>query len=120
MARIDAFFRLMNAQGASDLHLIAGNPPYKLAEEFMLKSLEILAPYGYCMFLLRLAFLASQRRYKLWTEQVSLQHIGVLSRRPGYTGNGASDPKTEYAFYVFQKRREPRENAQATLSWVKP
>ena len=27
MARIDAFFRLMNVQGASDLHMAAGNPP---------------------------------------------------------------------------------------------
>src|SRR5262249_26531474 len=27
MARIDAFFRLMNAQGASDLHLSSGTPP---------------------------------------------------------------------------------------------
>lgn len=27
MARIDAFFRLMKAQGASDLHMAAGNPP---------------------------------------------------------------------------------------------
>jgi len=27
MARIDAFFRLMNAQGASDLHLASGNQP---------------------------------------------------------------------------------------------
>ncbi len=27
MAKIDAFFRLMNSQGASDLHMLAGNPP---------------------------------------------------------------------------------------------
>ena len=27
MARIDAFFKLMNEQGASDLHLISGQPP---------------------------------------------------------------------------------------------
>ncbi len=27
MARIDAFFRLMHEQGASDLHLVAGQPP---------------------------------------------------------------------------------------------
>lgn len=27
MAKIDAFFRLMNTQGASDLHLMAGSPP---------------------------------------------------------------------------------------------
>ena len=27
MARIDAFFRLMNAQGASDLHLASGCTP---------------------------------------------------------------------------------------------
>jgi twitching motility protein PilT len=27
MAKIDAFFKLMNEQGASDLHLVAGSPP---------------------------------------------------------------------------------------------
>ena len=27
MAKIDAFFRLMNAQGASDLHMSAGTAP---------------------------------------------------------------------------------------------
>jgi len=27
MAKIDAFFKLMNEQGASDLHLAAGLPP---------------------------------------------------------------------------------------------
>jgi twitching motility protein PilT len=27
MAKIDAFFRLMNEQGASDLHMMTGNPP---------------------------------------------------------------------------------------------
>ena len=27
MAKIDAFFKLMHEQGASDLHLVAGQPP---------------------------------------------------------------------------------------------
>jgi len=27
MAKIDAFFKLMNDQGASDLHLVSGQPP---------------------------------------------------------------------------------------------
>jgi twitching motility protein PilT len=27
MAQIDAFFKLMNEQGASDLHMMAGMPP---------------------------------------------------------------------------------------------
>ena len=27
MAKLDAFFKLMNEQGASDLHLAAGQPP---------------------------------------------------------------------------------------------
>ncbi len=27
MAKIDAFFKLMHEQGASDLHLISGQPP---------------------------------------------------------------------------------------------
>ena len=27
MAKIDAFFKLMHEQGASDLHLVSGQPP---------------------------------------------------------------------------------------------
>ena len=27
MAKIDAFFKLMHEQGASDLHLVTGQPP---------------------------------------------------------------------------------------------
>ena len=27
MAKIDAFFKLMNEQGASDLHMVSGQPP---------------------------------------------------------------------------------------------
>jgi Tfp pilus assembly pilus retraction ATPase PilT len=33
MAKIDAFFKLMNDQGASDLHLAAGQPPALRIEE---------------------------------------------------------------------------------------
>lgn len=51
MARIDAFFKLMNDQGASDLHLVSGQPPalrlrgdiervkYKILENDDLKSM---------------------------------------------------------------------------------
>jgi len=51
MARIDAFFKLMNDQGASDLHLVSGQPPalrirgemerikYKVLENDDLKSM---------------------------------------------------------------------------------
>ena len=33
MARIDAFFKLMQDTGASDLHMIAGNPPCCVSRE---------------------------------------------------------------------------------------
>jgi twitching motility protein PilT len=51
MAKIDAFFKLMNDQGASDLHLVAGQPPamrvngdmerikYKVLDDNLLKSM---------------------------------------------------------------------------------
>ena len=51
MAKIDAFFKLMNDQGASDLHLVSGSQPilrvhgelervkYKLMENDELKSI---------------------------------------------------------------------------------
>lgn len=97
--------------------LIATNPPFSLAEAFMRRSLDLLAPYGFCLFLLRLSFLASQKRYKLWTEQVHLQYIGVLPTRPSFTDDGSTD-SVDYIWVIFQKRRNKNLCATALLSWV--
>jgi hypothetical protein len=64
MAKIDAFFKLMNEQGASDLHLIAGQPPalrirgdiervkYKVLDSDDLRSMLYEISPGFTKFLL--------------------------------------------------------------------
>jgi len=110
------------APGSRGYSLIATNPPFSLAEEFMLHSLELLAPGGLCLFLLRLAFLESQKRYELWTEKVKLLDVGVLTQRPTFT-KGGSDAKTAYMFAIFTHVQHPNNPVlkfldEPRLSWL--
>lgn len=81
--------------------LIIGNPPYKYAEEFVRLSLPMLEPGGKMVFLLRLAFLESQRRLKLWHDYKP-QSVTVCANRPSFTGDGNTDA-TAYAIFIWEK-----------------
>lgn len=59
---------------------IVTNPPYSLAEAFIRRAHELKARK--IAVLVRLDFLASQKRHKLFTEDHPPQDILVLSRRP--------------------------------------
>lgn len=83
-------------------HLVVGNPPYSLAEEFIRHSFELLAPGGQIVFLLRLAFLEGQARAKgLWTE-FPPERVLVMPKRPSFSGNGKTDAIAYAAFYWRQ------------------
>lgn len=98
--------------------LIVGNPPYSLAEEFIQKSLSLVQDDGYIFFLLRLDFLASQKRlatlYNLYPK-TGLRTVYVSSRRPSfYSTNGKHTVDTlEYAMYLWQKGY----TGETTLKW---
>lgn len=99
--------------GFASRDLIIGNPPYKFAEPFITKSLSLLNPGGYIIFLLRLAFLEGQARGAgLWHDSPPM-HVAVCSARPSFTGNGKTDA-TAYAIFLWSKgwRGTP------TLSWL--
>jgi hypothetical protein len=70
------------------------NPPYHLAEEFIRGALQV-APVA--SMLLRINFLASQRRRRFLAE--TKPGIFVLPNRPSFTGDGGD--MTEYAWFVF-------------------
>lgn len=81
--------------------LIMGNPPYKLAHEFIDKSLDLLAPNGQLVFLLRLAMLESMKRYRtLWT-QSPIYKVYVSTRRISFTGDRKTDD-TAYGIFVWK------------------
>jgi hypothetical protein len=79
--------------------VIMGNPPYNLAEDFIRASLSLIAPGGRVVFLLRLAFLESQKRAALWRDHKPAR-VSVLTARPSFTGDGRSDAAA-YAVFLW-------------------
>lgn len=97
----------------SGFDLIVGNPPYSLAEPFIRKSLELLAPGGQVVFLLRLAFLEGQAMAAgLWTEYPP-ERVLVMPKRPSFSGNGKTDAIAYAAFYWRQGWR-----GTTALGWL--
>lgn len=82
--------------GAFDL--VITNPPYASAFDFLKRAFELVRPGGRVAFLLRLNFLASQKRAK-WMK-ANTPDVRVLPRRPSFTGGGTD--ATEYAWMVWR------------------
>lgn len=73
--------------------VIITNPPFYLAEEFVRQAL---AHATHVVMLLRLAFLETRRREAFHREHPS--DVYVLSRRPSFLANGATD-NSAYAWF---------------------
>lgn len=95
------FLALPSYMGHHFTHII-GNPPYKLAEEFVRKSLEMLVNDGELIFLLRLDFLASRKRATGLFKEFRPHSVWVCSDRPSFTGNGKTNAM-EYAIFKWVK-----------------
>ncbi len=82
--------------------LIATNPPYKHAEDFFFKALDYIKPNARIVFLLRLGFLASERRYKMmWTAGYAPTCVTILNTRPSFTGDGLTYPG-DFAMFEWE------------------
>jgi hypothetical protein len=83
----------------ADIHerydFIVTNPPFMLAKEFVDKSLRVA---NCVVMLLRLGFLAGQKRREWWRRNPPTA-LFVLSKRPSFTGQGTDS--TDYAWFVF-------------------
>lgn len=84
--------------------LVVGNPPYKDAREHVEASLEIAGQNGVVAMLLRIGFLAGQKRRSFWAENQP-HTVFVLSRRPSFTDGGTD--ASEYAWFVWRKSALP-------------
>lgn len=80
--------------------LIVTNPPFGLAMEFVQRALEEVARGGTVAMLLRLPWLASQRRAE-WI-RANTPSVYVLPRRPSFTGKGSD--ATDYGWMVWDGR----------------
>lgn len=94
--------------------LVMGNPPFKVAEEFVRVGLPLLHEEGHLIFLLRLAFLEGQgRRDGLFTE-FPPKAVWVCSKRPSFQEDGKTNA-TAFAAFVWQKGWE----GNTSLDWLR-
>lgn len=84
--------------GAFDV--IATNPPFSFGEEVIRKSLRMLSPTGCAAFLVKLAFLSTQERSKLFVSRPPAE-VWILRARPSFSGDGRTDVAQEYAFVFW-------------------
>lgn len=99
--------------------LIVGNPPYRMAEQFIRKSVSLLAANGEIIFLLRLNFLGSQGRMRGLWQECPPSYVYALGKRPSFTGDNRTDA-TEYAVYHWVKHCGAfvRRDGFVALGWL--
>jgi hypothetical protein len=94
---------------------IITNPPYKLAKEFVEKSLECTT--GKVAFLLKLNFLESASRYPMF-KSTPLKKVYVFSKRINfYEGTLESNKRSgvlAFAWYVWEHGYE----GEPTIDWI--
>lgn len=88
--------------------LCIGNPPFKLAREFIEKGLEVSCEVA---FLLRLNFLEGAKRAEFFKKHPCDVH--VLPNRPSFTPDGHTDA-TAYAWFEFGEGHDGRVTVLAT------
>lgn len=84
---------------------IVTNPPYKLAKDFVEKSLEIVEPGSKVAMLLKLTFLESQKRWPLFRDNPPLR-VWVFRERQSCGPNGEFDGSSSavcYAWFIWSK-----------------
>lgn len=86
-------------------HLIMGNPPFSLAEEFVKVGMPLLHKGGHLIFLLRLAFLEGQRRRNDLYRVTPPKAVWVCSKRPSFQEDGKTNA-TAFAAFVWQQGYE--------------
>ena len=83
--------------------IIISNPPFYLAEDFIAKSLKLVAKDGYVIMLLRLNFFGSKKRKKLFENNMP-KYCFVHHKRISF--NNISTDSIEYAHFVWVKNNQ--------------
>ena len=87
-----------------EYHLIITNPPFSIAEAFVIKALSHCKT---CCFLLPIRFLATKGRKQLFIDN-PLDALYVLSKRPAFERGPLNKKKgtdnNEYAWFIWDKQ----------------
>ncbi len=80
---------------------VVGNPPYRLAEQFIRHSLDLVRVDGVVAYVLRTGFLASAGRLPLFSSHPP-KRVYMLAERPSFTDDGRTDSYT-YCWIVWRR-----------------
>lgn len=105
----------VNLRGKFDV--IATNPPFSHAEQFLRRSFELLDPHGVMVYLLRLAIVGSEKRMWIWKEHPPVE-IATFIRRISF--DGVSTDYSEYAcfFWLGEELLEVNQHDHTKFYWV--
>lgn len=103
----------------TDCHIIT-NPPYKYAQEFVEKAMNIMQDGKICCMFLKLTFLEGKKRYEMF-KKYPPEKILVFSSRVNCAHGGDFEKEPErggavaYAWYIWRKGN----TNPPTLEWIK-
>jgi hypothetical protein len=98
---IDADFLTATRQWGGNFDAAIGNPPYSLAQEFVLKSLDMTSDKGIVAFVLRLSFLETlERGLMLWRGATPLMYVCPSLNRVPFESDSQTDA---YALFIWKK-----------------
>lgn len=117
---IDRGFGSVGIDFLSDFYQVKGeniitNPPYKLAKEFLLKSLE--TANEKVAFFMRLSFLESKERYQIF-KKYPPKIVYVLSARPEIYKNGIKTKNSGMVAYCWIVWDKTLNNKNTIIDWI--
>jgi hypothetical protein len=110
---------LNNKNKHTDMHIIT-NPPYKYAQEFVEKSIEIMEDGKLCCMLLKLTFLEGNKRYDMF-QKYPPKHLLVFSNRINCALGGDFESTSKfggavaYGWYIWEKGY----TGKTMIEWIK-
>ena len=111
---------LLAKEMPSGCSCIITNPPYKLANEFILHALSLLPDGGRCIMFLKTTFLEGEKRHRLLFSKYPPQRILQFSKRVLCAKNAEFQKMRKvgsavsYAWFVWEKGYK----GETTITWI--
>ncbi len=115
----DDYFHHLGVEGGfMDHSLIAGNPPFSMALEFVLATLDVLPVGSHLAFLLNLRMHAGvERNERLWSRRNLLAWF-ALAQRPQFIKNGSDN--NDYGVFIWEGGYQGNAMTLPSLNWKQP
>lgn len=97
---------------------IITNPPYKHADAFVRKALDLMRPYGLVAMLLKVDFDSGKTRRDLFADFDHYRAKIVLTDRIQWFAHSTSSPSENHAFFVWDWRWSQRHSGPCRTFWA--